>query len=347
MGSLRPLPETGHLYPDLSVAGSNRSFEILVEVKIDAEIHYWELEDGTRLYQPDAYWRSWHENYVPEGEARARRIATLTVSGAGIAEAERLSAWVDLRWSGVGATLGELLSAGKIESEFAGVAKDVHAAITELILDPARKKPDIEDPLLLWGHDLLRGLGPALAARLPAARMKRQKPGVYDDYVGTNVYFMLEGVEALLLGHARVEPCSRRRSDPLARSRPGVGDATRSPGRALGRRDVRASRQPDAAPARRPLRRRHGAPLSFRGGGAGRTPLRRLVQVLPHRRSVTFMWSYPNMLPLPASEVLRIVAALEEWRFDRIWGAWWGRVIRSGAKDVVRTSAERYVRALR
>jgi len=71
------------------------------------------------------------------------------------------------------------------------------------------------------------------------------------------------------------------------------------------------------------------------------------IQVVQDRRYVTFMWSYPNMLPLPASEVLRIVAALEEWRFDRIWGAWWGRVIRSGAKDVVRTSAERYVRALR
>ena len=42
------------------------------------------------------------------------------------------------------------------------------------------------------------------------------------------------------------------------------------------------------------------------------------VQVLGHHRSVTFMWSYPNMLPLPASEVERIVAALEPWEFDRI-----------------------------
>jgi glyoxylase-like metal-dependent hydrolase (beta-lactamase superfamily II) len=72
-----------------------------------------------------------------------------------------------------------------------------------------------------------------------------------------------------------------------------------------------------------------------------------IVQVLAHRRSVTFMWSYPNMLPLAASEVLRIVATLEEWEFDRIWGAWWNRVIRSQAKEVIRASAERYVRALR
>jgi hypothetical protein len=58
------------------------------------------------------------------------------------------------------------------------------------------------------------------------------------------------------------------------------------------------------------------------------------------------MWSYPNQLPLPASEVLRIGGALEEWDFDRIWGAWWDLVLRSRAKEVVRTSVERYVRAL-
>jgi hypothetical protein len=57
------------------------------------------------------------------------------------------------------------------------------------------------------------------------------------------------------------------------------------------------------------------------------------------------MWSYPNVLPLPATEVRRIVSTLDGWTFDRVWGAWWGRVIRSGAKDVVRESAERYVRA--
>ena len=32
--------------------------------------------------------------------------------------------------------------------------------------------------------------------------------------------------------------------------------------------------------------------------------------------------------------------------FDRIYGAWWGRVVRENGKDVVRRSAERYVRAL-
>ena len=71
-----------------------------------------------------------------------------------------------------------------------------------------------------------------------------------------------------------------------------------------------------------------------------------IVQVLPGSRWVSFMYSYPMLIPLPAREVERIVAALEPWEFDRIYGAWWGRVVPEGGKDVVRRSAERYVRAL-
>jgi glyoxylase-like metal-dependent hydrolase (beta-lactamase superfamily II) len=91
-----------------------------------------------------------------------------------------------------------------------------------------------------------------------------------------------------------------------------------------------------------------GTVLHWPAGADGRGTLVSgdIVQVLPHGRSVTFMWSYPNMLPLPAAEIRRVAATLEEWEFDRIWGAWWDRVIHSGAKDVVRDSVERYLRAL-
>jgi glyoxylase-like metal-dependent hydrolase (beta-lactamase superfamily II) len=71
-----------------------------------------------------------------------------------------------------------------------------------------------------------------------------------------------------------------------------------------------------------------------------------IVQVLPGSRRVSFMYSYPMLLPLPAREVERIAAALEPWEFDRIYGAWWGRVVAEDGRDVVRRSAERYVRAL-
>jgi glyoxylase-like metal-dependent hydrolase (beta-lactamase superfamily II) len=71
-----------------------------------------------------------------------------------------------------------------------------------------------------------------------------------------------------------------------------------------------------------------------------------IVQVLPGGRWVSFMYSYPMLIPLPAHEVARIAAALESWDFERIYGAWWGRVVRADGKNVVRRSAERYVRAL-
>jgi len=71
-----------------------------------------------------------------------------------------------------------------------------------------------------------------------------------------------------------------------------------------------------------------------------------VIQVVPDRRSVSFMRSYPNYIPLPASAVERIVDAIEPFAFDRVYGAWPRFEIREGGKDVVRRSAARYIRAL-
>jgi glyoxylase-like metal-dependent hydrolase (beta-lactamase superfamily II) len=87
-----------------------------------------------------------------------------------------------------------------------------------------------------------------------------------------------------------------------------------------------------------------GQVLHWRSGDALLTG--DIVQVLPGSRRVSFMYSYPMLLPLPAREVERIAAALEPWEFDRIYGAWWGRFVTENGKDVVRRSAERYLRAL-
>ena len=67
-----------------------------------------------------------------------------------------------------------------------------------------------------------------------------------------------------------------------------------------------------------------------------------IVMVIPDRRFVGFMWSYPNLIPLPASEVERIAAALAPWQFERILGAWWDRLVPRDGNEVVRRSAERY-----
>jgi glyoxylase-like metal-dependent hydrolase (beta-lactamase superfamily II) len=71
-----------------------------------------------------------------------------------------------------------------------------------------------------------------------------------------------------------------------------------------------------------------------------------ILQVIPDRRYVSFMWSYPNLIPLPGAEVLRIAAALEPYPFDRILGAWWDRLVPRDGNEVVRRSAERYAAAL-
>jgi glyoxylase-like metal-dependent hydrolase (beta-lactamase superfamily II) len=67
-----------------------------------------------------------------------------------------------------------------------------------------------------------------------------------------------------------------------------------------------------------------------------------IVQVIPDRSHVAFMYSYPNLIPLPVETVRTIAAKLEPWEFDTIVGAWWGRVVTRDAKEVVRRSAERY-----
>ncbi len=71
-----------------------------------------------------------------------------------------------------------------------------------------------------------------------------------------------------------------------------------------------------------------------------------IVQVVQDRRWVSFMYSYPNLIPLPAETVRRMVEKLEPYSFERIYGAWWGRVVFEDGKNAVRRSAERYVAAL-
>jgi hypothetical protein len=92
-----------------------------------------------------------------------------------------------------------------------------------------------------------------------------------------------------------------------------------------------------------------GTVLHWPGGAEGRGALLAgdIVQVIPDRAHVGFMYSYPNIIPLAEAAVQRIATALEPYPFEVIYGAWWDRLVRRDAKDVVRRSAERYTRALR
>ena len=78
-------------------------------------------------------------------------------------------------------------------------------------------------------------------------------------------------------------------------------------------------------------------------GGKGALLVGDSITVVPDRRFVSFMTSYPNLIPMSESKVRGILTAVEPYEFDRIYGGWWGRNVMSGAKDAVTRSAERYI----
>ena len=80
-----------------------------------------------------------------------------------------------------------------------------------------------------------------------------------------------------------------------------------------------------------------GTVLHWPDGAEGRGALLSgdIITVVPDRRYVSFMYSYPNLIPLPAWQVRRIVAAVEPYPFDRIYGAWWDRVVPQDGKAAV------------
>jgi glyoxylase-like metal-dependent hydrolase (beta-lactamase superfamily II) len=94
--------------------------------------------------------------------------------------------------------------------------------------------------------------------------------------------------------------------------------------------------------------------LRLGGHFAGGTVLHRdgmllsgdIVQVIPDRSHVSFMYSYPNLIPLPIESVRSIAERLEPYAFEAIYGAWWGTVIPSAGDAIVQRSAARYVDAL-
>lgn len=91
-----------------------------------------------------------------------------------------------------------------------------------------------------------------------------------------------------------------------------------------------------------------GTVLHWAGGAEGRGVLLSgdILTVVSDRRYVSFMYSYPNLIPLPASKVRQIVAAVEPFQYERLYGAWWDRVVKAEAKAAVARSAERYIAAI-
>ncbi len=70
------------------------------------------------------------------------------------------------------------------------------------------------------------------------------------------------------------------------------------------------------------------------------------LQVVADRRHVTFMYSYPNYIPLHPQAVLNMRARLAKFQFSDVFGYTWGRNIIGEGRAGVDRSFERYLRAV-
>jgi len=91
-----------------------------------------------------------------------------------------------------------------------------------------------------------------------------------------------------------------------------------------------------------------GTVLHWPSGAAGRGALLTgdIIQVVMDHRYVSFMRSYPNLIPLSAVAVSQIVERTKLFAFEHVYGAWWQRNILSDGRGAVRRSADRYLRAI-
>jgi glyoxylase-like metal-dependent hydrolase (beta-lactamase superfamily II) len=86
-------------------------------------------------------------------------------------------------------------------------------------------------------------------------------------------------------------------------------------------------------------------PAASRGRGSkGALLTGDIITVVNDRRYVSFMRSYPNLIPLGPAAINRILKRIEPFPFEQIYGAWWKANVLSDAKTAVRHSADRYLR---
>ena len=69
-------------------------------------------------------------------------------------------------------------------------------------------------------------------------------------------------------------------------------------------------------------------------------------EVCMDRGWVTFMYSYPNYIPLNRRAIQGIVASLKPYPFERLHAGFPSRFLAKNAKEIVLRSAERYLAAI-
>jgi hypothetical protein len=69
-----------------------------------------------------------------------------------------------------------------------------------------------------------------------------------------------------------------------------------------------------------------------------------IFTVVQDRRWVSFMHSYPNLIPERPQTIRRALALIEPLPFDRVYGPWWQRIVHGDGAAAIRRPAERYLR---
>jgi glyoxylase-like metal-dependent hydrolase (beta-lactamase superfamily II) len=81
-------------------------------------------------------------------------------------------------------------------------------------------------------------------------------------------------------------------------------------------------------------------------GGQGALFTGDTIYVVADNRWVTFMYSYPNTIPLDPASVQHIADSVAPYRFERLYAAF-GRPVTTDANGAVQRSAERYIAHVR
>ena len=68
------------------------------------------------------------------------------------------------------------------------------------------------------------------------------------------------------------------------------------------------------------------------------------LQVTADRKYVSFLYSYPNMIPLSPTEVRHIADTVAKYKFDRVYGIFWDRIIAKDGMAAIEKSARRYIK---
>jgi hypothetical protein len=91
-----------------------------------------------------------------------------------------------------------------------------------------------------------------------------------------------------------------------------------------------------------------GSVLHWRDGAGGQGVLLTgdIIQVVSDRKHVSFMYSYPNYVPLSGVEVRRIEQVVEPFTHNHLYGAFWDAEIRDDGRMAVKQSVERYLNAI-